>query len=108
MLPKFTIDARPGHTLVTVDDKPIGGVSAVQLVARPGEIPTLTVAIDADGTVSGQGNVDYETVNISDRIRELDPGQIRDMVEGDDLDMAQDPYALMLMVVADLIDEALA
>lgn len=107
-LTPFTIDARPGGGNITVNGETVHGVSALRLDCADDAIPTLTLVTFAEGTVEGEGNVEYETGPFgtpADLVRQLDPAEVRERVADLARTMRDDPYAAMLEVVADMIED---
>lgn len=100
MTTQVEVDGRDvSHQLIAVTFEAEGGptIDHLTLHVRPqaGVIEGVAV-IEQVGTSGAVG----------DQVRQLDPEQVRELVAARDLGFTDDPYSVMLDVVADLLDQA--
>lgn len=103
----ITVNTTPGDTTVTVDGTPLT-VEAVTIQAATGHIPHVLIRLPATGTIEVEGLLDIEqAATPGNLVRSIDPAELRrlDTETMTGRSLADDPYANLLNIVADLLDQ---
>lgn len=98
------------HGTVEVDGRDVSDhVAGLAFDAGHGNISRLTLHLrPTAGAIEGVAIVDQivqEVGAVGDQVRRLDPEQVRQLVAERNLTLTDDPYAAMLEIVADLLDQ---
>lgn len=116
MLTSFELDAKPGHTRLTVAGTDVSDTvaSAVVEVGGPGTVPQLTVtqhagaaAIAGEGVVTVVRAPDDEAVGtaVVEFLESIDPSALVPMVEARFTSLSSSPVALTLDVLIGIARE---
>lgn len=100
---RVRLDGRP---LVEVDGVDVtAAVTGVEFTSGFGEPSALVLHVSTPGVLEGTAVVHVATAGGGQAVRDLDPAVVQAKVLERNLSMADDPFAAMLDVVADLLDE---